>query len=93
MASRADVHPRQQPSRLAGINGRELAEQGIVIPPQQLAAILLGDMPAHFRRKNGNIWESRRSGGLIRLQWQAEQQRLLMTDITRGRQATLMILP
>ena len=88
MHIRDNSHPEWQP-----IGRQKLAEQGIVIPPQQLASILLGAMPAHFKRKNGNIWESRKGGNLIRLQWQAEQQKLSMTDMAHGRTATLIIQP
>jgi hypothetical protein len=73
------------------IGQQELAELGIVIPPQQLASILLGKMPAHFKRKNNNTWESRQTGGLVRLQWQASRQKLSLTDIKHGRQAMLFI--
>jgi hypothetical protein len=73
------------------IGQQKLAELGIVVPPQQLASILLGNMPAHFKRKNDNTWESRQTGDLIRLHWQASRQKLSMTDIKHGRQATLFI--
>lgn len=88
MHIRDNSHPEWQQ-----IGRQRLAEQGIVIPPQQLASILLGSMPSQFKRKNGNTWESRQSGGLIRLEWQAEQQKLTMTDMRHGRKATLIIQP
>jgi hypothetical protein len=75
------------------IGQQKLAELGIVMPPQQLASVLLGNMPAHFKRKNGNTWESRQTGDLIRLHWQASRQKLSMTDIKHGRRATLIIGP
>jgi len=73
------------------IGRQKLAEMGIVMPPQQLASILLGNMPAHFQRKNDNTWESRQTGDLIRLHWQADRRKLSLTDIRHGRQATLII--
>jgi len=73
------------------IGQQKLTELGIVLPPQQLASILLGNMPAHFKRKNDNTWESRQTGDLIRLHWQAKRQKLSMTDLKHGRQATLFI--
>lgn len=88
MLVRDDSHPEWQE-----VSRQALAEEGIVIPPQQLAAILLGTMPPHFRRKNGTTWEGKQNGGLIRLEWKAEQKRLSMTDMTHGRTATLLIQP
>jgi hypothetical protein len=73
------------------IGQQKLATLGIVVPPQQLASILLGNMPAHFKRKNDDTWESRQAGNVIRLQWQSSRQKLSMTDIKHGRQATLFI--
>ena len=88
MLVRDDSHPEWQE-----ISRQQLAAEGIVIPPEQLAAILLGRMPAHFKRKNGSTWEGKQNGGLIRLVWQAEQKKLSITDITHGRTARLFIQP
>jgi len=73
------------------IQPAELAEHGIVLPPNQLASILLGNMPSHFHQKKNNMWESKQSGSLIRLQWQAERQMLTISDIQHGRVAKLLI--
>ncbi len=73
------------------IGQQKLTEMGIVVPPQQLASILLGNMPAHFKWKNDDTWESRESGNIIRVHWQASRQKLSLTDIKHGRQATLII--
>ena len=75
------------------IGPAQLGSQGIVIPPQQLAAILLGEMPSHFKPKKQGLWESRDSGSPIRLQWTESLQKLTMTDIKHGRQATMLIQP
>ncbi len=75
------------------IGPEELSGHGIVIPPQDLAAILLGEMPGHFKQKDEQTWESRKSGGLIRLRWQQQVNKLTMTDMKRGRRATLIIQP
>lgn len=75
------------------LTNRELGEHGIVIPPKQLASILLGRMPAHFVRKKGDLWESRKSGHPIRLQWLSSSRKLIMSDIKHGRRATLIIQP
>jgi hypothetical protein len=73
------------------IGQQKLAELGIVLPPQQLASILLGNIPTHFKRKNDDTWESRQAGNVIRLHWQTSRQKLSMTDIKHGRRATLII--
>ncbi|GAV19704.1 hypothetical protein MMIC_P0656 [Mariprofundus micogutta] len=75
------------------ISQQQLGKQGIVLPPQQLASVLLDEMPSHFKKKNGNTWESTASGSLIRLEWKAEKQQLIMTDMLHGRRATLIIQP
>lgn len=75
------------------IEAGELSEHGIIIPPNELAAILLGHMPAHFIQKDEQTWESRQSGRLIRLRWQQELRRLTMTDIKHGLKAVLNIQP
>ncbi len=75
--------------RMVTIN--ELAEQGIIIPPQELASILLGQMPARFVRRDESTWDSKTAAGIVRLQWQAQSQRLTMTDLKHGRRATLLI--
>jgi len=71
----------------------QLSKHGIVIPPQMLAAILLGQMPAHFKQTDDRIWQSRQSGSLIRLRWQPQTHKLTMTDMKHGRKATLIIQP
>jgi len=73
------------------IEPEELAEYGIVLPPSQLASILLGKMPSHFHQKKSNMWESKQTGSLIRLHWQADLQKLTISDIQHGRIAKLII--
>ena len=75
------------------VDAAQLATQGMVIPPQQLASILLGKMPADFIEKRPNLWESSASGSLIRLQWEASSKQLMMTDTKHGRQVKLLIQP
>jgi len=75
------------------INQQQLSNQGIVLPPQMLASVLLAEMPAHFIEKKPSVWESNASGSLIRLEWSAEKQRLIMTDMLHGHRATLIIQP
>ena len=73
------------------ISEAELAAHGIVIPPQQLAAILLGHMPPQFSPAGPNRWQATRHGHLIRIGWNAEARRLTLTDMKLGSRATLLI--
>jgi len=73
------------------IQQQELAKHGLVIPPIQLASILLGHIPAHFIQKKHDTWESKASGDLIRLRWQSSLQKLTITDLKHGRIAKLII--
>lgn len=75
------------------VDSTQLGNQGIVIPPQQLASILLGQMPGHFINKKEGLWESRASGSPIRLQWTPSMHTLTMTDMKHGRRATMLIQP
>lgn len=75
------------------VTHEKLAGHGIVIPPQQLALILLGKIPAHFKEQKPSVWESREHGHPIRLKWYDNTKRLVMSDIKHGRQATLIIQP
>jgi len=88
MQIRDNNAPAWQPIGLA-----KLSKYGIVIPPQTLAAILLGHMPDHFIQKDEQTWESRQSGHLIRLRWQSNTHKLTMSDLKHGRKATLIIQP
>ena len=73
------------------IQQQELTKHGLVIPPSQLASILLGHIPKHFIAKKPGTWESRASGSLIRLRWQARLKKLTLTDLKHGRIAKLII--
>jgi len=75
------------------INQHQLSQQGIVLPPQQLASVLLGKIPNHFKQKKPFHWESLASGSLIKLEWNSDRHRLMISDIKHGRRATLIIQP
>lgn len=68
-----------------------LADYGIVLPPRELAAILLGRMPPQFRPAGPGHWEAHRHGDVIRIDWNASARRLTLTDLARGNRATLLI--
>ncbi|MDQ6966146.1 MAG: hypothetical protein Q9M23_04395, partial [Mariprofundaceae bacterium] len=70
----------------------QLAEQGIVVSPYTLSRFLAGRIPAGFTQRKVNLWESRRAGGIIRVQWHAQAKRLEISDIRHGKRATLIIL-
>jgi len=69
----------------------ELTTYGLVIPPQQLASILLNHIPQHYIEKKPGTWESKDSGSLIRIHWQADLKKLTISDIQHGRVAKLII--
>jgi len=70
----------------------QLAEHGIVVSPYTLSRFLAGQIPPGFRKTGLNSWESKRGGDLVRIGWQAEAQRLELSDIRHGRRATLIII-
>lgn len=69
----------------------ELYSHGVILPPQQLSRILMGEIPGTLTRKNLGEWEGRLNGTFIRIRWLSGNQRLELTDITHGRKAILMI--
>jgi len=73
------------------IQQQELMNQGIIIPPSQLASIVLNQMPPSFHAKKPGVWESRASGSIIRIRWQREAKILSITDLKHGRSAKLII--
>lgn len=70
----------------------ELAEHGIVVSPYILSQFLAGRTPPGFRSKQANHWESNKGGDLVRVVWNGETKRLMLSDIRHGRRATLIIL-
>jgi len=69
----------------------EMQQQGILLPPWEMAAILQGRIPASLHAIGNDRWQGHVDNSLLRLQWQAEQQRLTLTDITHGRRIILVI--
>jgi hypothetical protein len=87
-----DIRDNQRPG-WRRIGQDKLSEMGIMLPPRQLASILLGKMPAHFKYKGHARWESRQTGSLVRLRWRQDARQLTLADPAHGRQATLIIQP
>jgi len=75
------------------VSKEALSENGIILPPQQLAQILSGSMPVELVEKRSGEWEGRIDGSFIRIKWLDEQQRLELIDMTHGRTAILIIQP
>jgi len=75
------------------VNKQALSENGIILPPQQLARILSGDMPDGLIEKRHGEWEGRVDASFLRIKWFDKQQRLELTDMTNGRTAILIIQP
>jgi len=73
------------------IQQQELAKHGIVIPPSQLASILLNQTPSHFQRIKHDTWQSTESGSPIQLRWQEKLHSLTIIDIQHHRTARLII--
>jgi len=73
------------------IQQTELTELGIVLPPSQLASILLNQTPAHFHQIKSDTWESMNSGSPIRLRWQEKLRTLTIKDVKQHRTARLII--
>jgi len=74
------------------VSMQQLAEHGIVVSPYVLSRFLAGRIPAGFRQSGPNAWERRQSGGIVRIHWFPQTQRLELSDIRHGRRATLMII-
>ncbi|MDX8402579.1 MAG: lipoprotein insertase outer membrane protein LolB [Mariprofundaceae bacterium] len=90
---RIEVRDSRHPS-WRGIAPEELSNRGIMLPPRELAALLLGHVPPDFRPRrseNAQRWQGRRGGRLLRIAWFAGARKLRLTDITRGASATLII--
>ncbi|MDT8375914.1 MAG: lipoprotein insertase outer membrane protein LolB [Mariprofundaceae bacterium] len=75
------------------VNHSQLRSTGIILPPQQLAMILNGRVPAPLKEQKPNLWRGKIDGALILLKWTEEQKRLAITDITHGREVILIIQP
>jgi len=73
------------------IQQQELNKQGIILPPRQLASILLNQTPSHFHKIKHDTWESMESGSPIRLRWQAKLHTLTINDVQHHRTARLII--
>ncbi len=75
------------------VNKQMLFDQGIILPPTQLARILSGYMPEGMTEKRVGEWEGRLDDSFLRIKWIENQQRLTLTDMTHGRTAILIIQP
>jgi len=73
------------------INQQKLTEYGIVLPPSQMASILLGQTPSHFLQIKHDTWESIASGSPIRVRWQDKLHTLTINDMKHHRTAKLII--
>lgn len=73
------------------ISPQQLQELGIILPPQQIALILTGNLPPSFARRGDGEWEGNFNATHLRIQWFPESRRLELTDVTHGRKAILTI--
>lgn len=75
------------------VSEEEIISNGIILPPQQIAAILSGSLPETLIQKKPGEWEGKLNGAYLRVRWSAEKNRLELLDITHGRKAILIIQP
>jgi len=74
------------------IGREELVAHGIIISPQELSEFLGGRIPSGFQPKGPNRWIINRNNSHTRVKWNAQKKRLIFSDISHGRKATLIIL-
>jgi len=70
----------------------ELVSHGIVISPQELSGFLGSHIPSGFQPKGTNRWISNRNNNYVRVEWNTQRQRLIISDIKHGHKAILIIL-
>lgn len=87
------MRDNQQQPAWKQVSESQLAEQGIIMPPQQLAALLNGTLPTTLKRRGENRWEGTVRDSYLKLTWQPDAQRLSITDITHGNSLVLIIQP
>jgi len=88
-----DIHLRDSNSPdWRKVSTEQLSEHGIVVSPYDLSQFLAGRIPPGFRTTDSNAWENKHGGDLVRVKWNAQVQRLELSDIRHGRRATLIIL-
>jgi len=75
------------------VSAQQLQAQGIIMPPQQIARILSGDIPSSFAYKGKGEWEGSFDDTRLHIQWFQENRRLQLTDVSHGRKAILSIDP
>ncbi len=75
------------------VHREELISNGIILPPQQLASILSGQLPEMLVRKRPGEWEGKINGIFLRIKWSPGNHRLELIDITHGRTAIIIIQP
>ena len=73
------------------ISKAELSDQGLVIRPQQLAAILHGNIPASLKQQHAQQWKGKLNQSLIQLDWNPQLKKLTLKDSTHGNIAMLLI--
>ncbi|OIO67901.1 MAG: hypothetical protein CO186_06130 [Zetaproteobacteria bacterium CG_4_9_14_3_um_filter_49_83] len=77
--------------RYKSISKSELAQQGLVIRPQQLASILQGKIPASLKQQQTNQWKGSLNHSLIQLEWNPQLKKLSLKDSSHGNIAILLI--
>jgi len=87
------IRDNQQDTAWRHVSARQLEEQGIIMPPRQMAELLGGKLPAGFKERAPNRWEGELRGSHLRIDWMPESRRLTILDVTRGNKLVLLIQP
>lgn len=75
------------------ISSSELAKQGMIIAPSILASILHNNIPSSFKYIGKGRWQGSASMKGIAMFWRSEAEILKISNLSRGREITLMIQP
>ncbi len=74
------------------VSKEELASHGMVISLWELSEFLGGHVPPGFQQEGPNRWSIHRNNSRVRVEWNAQKKRLIFSDISHGRKATMIIL-
>ncbi|MBF0282262.1 MAG: hypothetical protein HQM07_06825 [Zetaproteobacteria bacterium] len=68
-----------------------LHEKGMVLKPWEISQLLQGKMFAHFKSRDGRVWEGTFKKQYLKIEWIAEKGKLLIESLTKGQQAILIL--
>ncbi len=68
-----------------------LDEMGMVVTPATMMGLLSGTIPSWLHPKGSNRWQGRHHHATIALRWYPDQQRLEITNRSKGAQIRLLL--